>query len=255
MNIFRIFKKDKDKKKKTDRTEGDKGKIEETEEVQSKGPISWLKKKKQMEEDEKTALVSLAPYRVRQKLLIWDNGEGGRLYGYPIAMIPQPNDMYVILYKRRCPDFLEELLITIKEALFGVKERYRAVHVPAGCIGKSEDIITIYAHSFEIINNYTERAIPLEGMDPRKRQLYLIAQEESEIYRSSIEKIGNQVSNVIDIALQLNPAMKAYYGKEIQADKKRGSKVKEFAGKELEFTFTDFMEDLRRRFGGSDDRW
>jgi len=253
MNIFRIFKKDKDKKKEMEKTGENKEK--ETEEVQSKGPISWLKKKKQMEEDEKTAVVSLAPYRVRQKLLIWNTGRGEKLFGYPIAMIPQPTNMYVILYKRRCPDFFEELLITIKEVLFGIKERYRVVHVPADCVDISDEIITIYAHSFEIINNYTERAIPLENMDPRKRQLYLISQEESEIYRSSIEKIGNQVSNVIDMALQLNPAMKTYYGKEIQTDKKKVSKMKEFAGKELEFTFTDFMEDLRRRFGDSDDRW
>jgi len=236
MRFFKRFKKDDDRS-------------------HSKNPISWLKKKKKENEDEKTALISLAPYRVKQKLLIWDNGEGGRLYGYPVAMIPQPNDMYVILYKRRCPDFFEELLITLKETLFGIKERYRVVHVPAGCIGKSEDIITIYAHSFEIINNYTERAVPLEGMDPRKRQLYLIAQEESEIFRASCEKIGNQISNIIDIALQLNPSMKAYYGKEIQTDKKKGSKVKEFGGKELEFTFTGFMEDLRKKFGDGSDGW
>ncbi|HIP90642.1 MAG TPA: hypothetical protein EYH22_03765 [Candidatus Nanopusillus sp.] len=215
----------------------------------SKNPLKLIKKKQKEIENEKIAMVSLTPYKVKQKLLIWNSGNGEKIYGYPIALIPRPNDIHIILYQRRSPDFIEELISTLKGLIFGKNEQYRVVHVPAECIDMSDEIITIYAHSFEIINNYTEEAKPLEALDPRRRQIYEIALKEAAMYKAALEKLGVELPNVIDSSLKLNPTMRAYQGKEMQTDRKKGSKSKEFSGMELGFSFDNFIKSV----GGFDD--
>ncbi|AEF96061.1 hypothetical protein [Methanotorris igneus] len=218
--------------------------IQETKKEKTLNPIKILKKKKIDKEKENTALVALAPYKVKQKIIIWNTGRGEKIYGYPVAMIPHPNGMYVILYRRRCMDWLEELTVTIKSLITGKKEQYRAVHVPEECLDISEDIITIYAHSFAIVDNHTEIAIPL-AKDPRERLAYLLAHQEAEMYRNALEKIGYELTNVIDSALNLNPTMRAYIGKETMSDKKKKtSKTKEFAGFDMSFSFDKFLKSL-----------
>ncbi|WP_421078033.1 hypothetical protein Mjas_01490 [Methanothermococcus sp. Ax23] len=215
----------------------------------TKNPLKLIKKKQEEIENEKIAMASLTPYKVKQKLLIWNNGHGEKIYGYPIALIPRPNDIHIILYRRRSPDFIEEIISAFKALIFGKKEQYRVVHVPAGCIDLSDEIITIYAHSFEIINNYTEEAKPLEVLDPRRRQLYEIALQEAAMYKAALEKLGVELPRVIDSSLKLNPTMRAYQGKETQTDRKKGNKSKEFSGVELGFSFDNFIKTV----GGFDD--
>jgi len=219
-------------------------------------PLDWLKKKAEDKEEELAAISSLAPFRVKQKLLIWNSGRGQRIFGYPVAMIPQheEDEFYVILYKRRRPTFFGEMLATIKEVLFGIKERYRVVLVPAGCVDMSEEIITIYAHSFKIVNNYTEIALPLEGNDPRKRELYISALAQAHSTKAIFHRYLNDMPEVMEMALYLNPAVKVYYGTEMYTDRHKGSRIKEFGGREVEFSFPRFIEDLRREFGGKYDR-
>ncbi|ACV25423.1 hypothetical protein [Methanocaldococcus fervens] len=212
-------------------------------------PIKLLRKKQIEKEKESIALNALAPYKAHQKAIIWNSGRGEKIFGYPIAIIPQPNGMYVILYRKRYYDWLDELITTLKSIITGKKEQYRAVHVPESCIDISEELITIYAHSFFIVNSYTEIAIPL-GENPKDRMAYLLSLQEAEMYRNALEKMGYEFPNVIDSALNLNPTMRAYIGKETMSDKKKKtSKTKEFAGFDMSFSFDRFLKSL----GGYDD--
>jgi len=192
-------------------------------------------------DDEKHAKNALTPYRVKQKLLMWNYGTGEKIYGYPVALIPRPHGEYIILYRRRMPSFLEELWLKIKEIILGKKEAYRVVYVPEGCIGISDDVITIYAHSFRYENNFTEVAIPLEGNDVRKRLLYETALQIAGMYESALHKVMYELNDIIENALHLNPALRMYKGREKKEDKK-GTQYKEFEG--AEFSFDRFVKSL-----------
>jgi len=192
-------------------------------------------------DDEKHAKNALTPYRVKQKLLMWNYGTGEKIYGYPVALIPRPHGEYIILYRRRMPSFWEEFWLRIKEIILGKKEAYRVVYVPEGCIGISDDVITIYAHSFRYENNFTEVAIPLEGNDVRKRLLYETALQIAGMYESALHKVMYELNDIIENALHLNPALRMYKGREKKEDKK-GKQYKEFEG--AEFSFDKFVKSL-----------
>ena len=135
------------------------------------GFFSKLKEKKEQKEREKFIIDSLKPYRCSQKIIIWNNGFREVVYGYPFAMIDHKDD-YIILYRKRPYDFIDELIIKLKSIFLGYKDQYRILKVPKYLVSISEEIITVYANNFihlEDSGKLVEYAIPIEGHDPRKR--------------------------------------------------------------------------------------
>jgi len=233
--MFNIF-----KKKKIEKNEEDGTQEEQNNDNPKPKKISFKEP-----DEEKQAMQSLTPYKTHQKLVIWNSGKGERIWGYPVALIPNKNHTYTLLYRRRAPDFIDEIASTLKAMIFGKKEQYRVVHIPEGAVDVSDEIITIYAHSFSIINNYTDEALPFEQGDPRKRELYIIALKQMKMYKTALEKLGVELPNVIDASLKMNPTMRAYQGKETQSDRKKGNKSKEFSGMEMGFSFDRFVNELK----------
>ena len=195
--------------------------------------------------DEHLAKQSLSKYTISKKPLVWNNGNGERKIGYAFAIIPRPHGEVIILYKQRARDFLDELFNRIKETLFGSKERYRVIYAPEECVTISE-IVTIYAHSFRMENEFTEIAIPLEGGDPRKRIIYEISLERIGLYESAMAMMRDNMNDIINCALYLNPTLKTYRGNERKESRKGEKQVKEFEGSE--FSFGGFINSLKDDF-------
>jgi len=225
---------------------------ESTIEEKSINPIKKLKKKKEQKERETLIINSLKPYRCQQKILMWNNGEQEVIYGYPVALIPTENG-YVILYRKRATDFLDELIIKLKSIFFGYKEQYRILHVPEYCLAKGPEVLTVYAHSFKVINPLTEEAIPIENNDPRRRVFWNIEKIKAEAYRRALHKIMHEeLPIIIERALALNPTLRAYQGREGMKGRKE-SKIKEFSGVELGFSIFDELERQLRKEAGLDE--
>ncbi len=225
---------------------------ETKEEEKTLNPFKKLEKKRKQKEKETLIINSLKPYRCSQKIIIWNNGEQETIYGYPVALIPTESG-YVILYRKRAVDFLEELIIKLKSIFFGYKEQYRILHVPEYCLSKSQDILTVYAHSFRVINPLTEEAIPIEDNDPRKRIFWNIEKTKAEAYRRALHKVlHEELPIIIERALALNPTLRAYQGREGLKGRKE-SKIKEFSGVEVGFSIFDELERQLRKEAGLDE--
>ena len=220
-------------------------KFQEQQQTRKKSIFNKLEKR----HEEQEAKTSLSPYKVKQRILIWNYGTGEKIYGYPVALIPRPHGECIILYRKRMPSFFDEIWLKLREIILGKKESYRVLYVPEECIGKSDDIITIYAHSFRFENNFTEVAIPLEGGDIRKRMMYEIALKRERMYQYALEHTMNELSNIIEYALYINPTLRTYRGRENKSDKK-GEQSKEFEG--AEFSFDGIMKKMVRDAYGGD---
>jgi hypothetical protein len=183
---------------------------------------------------------------------MWNNGEKETIYGYPVALIPtEPG--YVILYRIRAVDFFDELIIKLKSLFLGYKEQYRILRVPEYCLLKSPEVLTIYAHSFRVINHLTEEAIPIEGDDPRQRVFWDIERQKAEAYRNALHKImHDELPIILERALALNPTMRAYQGRESTKGRKE-SKAKEFSGVEIGFSVFDELENQLKKEAGIDE--
>ena len=197
-------------------------------------------------EDEKLAKQSLAKYAIPQKPLVWNYGTGERKIGYAIAIIPRPHGEVIILYRQRARDFLDEVFNRLKELLFGSKERYRVLYAPEECVTISPEIVTVYAHSFRLENEFTEIAIPLEDGDPRKRIIYEIALERIGLYESAMRMFRDDMNNIVNCALYLNPMLKTYRGSEVKESRKGEKHVKSFEGSE--FSFENLINRLKDDF-------
>jgi len=196
--------------------------------------------------DEELAKKSLAKYAISQKPLVWNYGKGERKIGYAIAIIPRPHGEVIILYRQRARDFLDEVFNRLKEILFGSKERYRVLYAPEECVTISPEIVTVYAHSFRLENEFTEIAIPLEDGDPRKRIIYEIALERIGLYESAMRMFRDDMNNIVNCALYLNPMLKTYRGSEVKESRKGEKHVKSFEGSE--FSFENLINRLKDDF-------
>jgi len=201
--------------------------------------------------DEKIARNSLAKYSIPKKPLVWNYGTGERKIGYAIAIIPRPHGEYIILYQQKSRDFLDEVFNRLKEIILGSKERYRVLYVPESCVTSSNEIVTVYAHSFRMENEFTEVAIPLEGGDPRKRILYEMALDMVGMYESALSTLTGNLNNVVECALYLNPTLQTYRGKEYKEGKKGEKHSKEFEGSE--FSYFGFLNNIKEGFMRDDD--
>jgi hypothetical protein len=203
--------------------------------------------------DEQLAKQSLSKYSIPKKPLVWNYGEGERKIGYAFAIIPRPHGECIILYKQKSRDFLDELFNRLKEMLLGSKERYRVLYVPDECITVSNEIVTIYAHSFKMENEFTEIAIPLEEGDQRKRIIYEMALERVGLYESAMAMMRDDMNNIVNCALYLNPTLKTYRGNEMKEGKKGEKQFKAFEGSE--FSFDGVINRLKDDFtkGGFND--
>jgi len=236
--IFDKFKKNKkssDPGKITENTEGENEENTE-EEPDAFNVIGKVKKKKEEYNAEKEAYDSLAPYLCRQKLLIWHNGSGAKVFGYPHAVIPDEGT-YKILYKNRATDWLEDLIITIKSTLFNYKRHYAVVYAPKTCVDVSEDIIIFFVDHFrdDKFANFVKYAVPLEADDPRQRVSWIVERKRAEAYEVMVENLLNEdIPNLVDAALYINPTMKMYKGSEKESSRK-STKEKSFEGGEFSF--------------------
>jgi len=245
MSLFSRFKKEKE-----DAPQNEEGNQQE-DNKESFNPIKKYKKKKEQKEKETLIINSLKPYKCTQKIIMWNDGEKETIYGYPVALIPTETG-YVILYRMRAVDFFDELIIKIK-SLMGYKEQYRILRVPEYCLLKSPEVLTIYAHSFRVINPLTEEAIPIEGNDPRQRVFWNIERQKAEAYRNALHKImHDELPIILERALALNPTMRAYQGRESMKGRKE-SKAKEFSGVEIGFSAFDELENQLKKEAGIDE--
>ncbi|MBG0768299.1 MAG: hypothetical protein H0S71_00120 [Methanococcus maripaludis] len=186
--------------------------------------IRKVKKKKEEYNAEREAYDSLAPYLCRQKLLIWHNGSGAKVFGYPHAVIPDEGT-YKILYKNKATDWLEDLIITIKSTIFNYKRHYAVVYAPKSCVDVSEDIIMFFV----------KYAVPLEADDPRQRVSWIVERKRAEAYEVMVENLlSEDIPNLVDAALYINPTMKMYKGSEKESSRK-STKEKSFEGGEFSF--------------------
>lgn len=198
--------------------------------------IGKVKKKKEEYNAEREAYDSLAPYLCRQKLLIWHNGSGAKVFGYPHAVIPDEGT-YKILYKNKATDWLEDLIITIKSTLFNYKRHYAVVYAPKSCVDVSEDIIMFFVDHFrdDKYANFVKYAVPLEADDPRQRVSWIVERKRAEAYEMMVENLlGEDIPNLVDAALYINPTMKMYKGSEKESSRK-STKEKSFEGGEFSF--------------------
>ncbi|HIP90330.1 MAG TPA: hypothetical protein EYH22_02125 [Candidatus Nanopusillus sp.] len=210
------------------------------------------KYKKEHKEKETLIINSLKPYKCSQKVIIWNDGKKEIIYGYPVALIPTEKD-YIILYRIRATDYFDELIIRLKSIFLGYKEQYRILRVPEYCLLKSSEILTIYAHSFRVINPLTEEAIPIENNDPRRRIFWEVERQKADAYRNALYKvIHDEFPTMIERALALNPTMRAYQGRENMKGKKE-TKVKEFSGVEMGFSIFDELENQLKKEAGIDE--
>ncbi|WP_333583271.1 hypothetical protein [Methanococcus maripaludis] len=198
--------------------------------------IRKVKMKKQEYSAEREAYDSLAPYLCRQKLLIWHNGSGAKVFGYPHAVIPDEGT-YKILYKNKATDWLEDLIITIKSTLFNYKRHYAVVYAPKSCVDVSEDIIMFFVDHFrdDKYANFVKYAVPLEADDPRQRVSWIVERKRAEAYEVMVENLlSEDIPNLVDAALYINPTMKMYKGSEKESSRK-STKEKSFEGGEFSF--------------------
>jgi len=249
MGLFSKFKKEKEKEDAPQNEEGN----QQGDNEESFNPIKKYKKKKEQKEKETLIINSLKPYKCTQKIIMWNNGEKETIYGYPVALIPTESDN-IILYRIRAVDFFDELIIKLKSLFLGYKEQYRILRVPEYCLLKSPEVLTVYAHSFRVINHLTEEAIPIEGDDPRQRVFWEIERQKSEAYRNAFIKVmQDELPILIERAFALNPTMRAYQGRESMKGRKE-SKAKEFSGVEIGFSVFDELENQLKKEAGIDER-
>ncbi|WP_018153473.1 hypothetical protein [Methanothermococcus thermolithotrophicus] len=247
MSLFSRFKKEKEE----DAPQNEEGNQQE-DNKESFNPIKKYKKKKEQKEKETLIINSLKPYKCTQKIIMWNDGGKETIYGYPVALIPTETG-YVILYRMRAVDFFDELIIKLKSLFLGYKEQYRILRVPEYCLLKSPEVLTIYAHSFRVINPLTEEAIPIEGNDPRQRVFWDIERQKAEAYRNALHKImHDELPIILERALALNPTMRAYQGRESMKGRKE-SKAKEFSGVEIGFSVFDELENQLKKEAGIDE--
>ncbi|MCS3900843.1 hypothetical protein [Methanococcus voltae] len=225
---------------------------QESEEETSSNPLHKYRRNKEQKNKENLIINSLKPYSCTQKLILWNDGEKETIYGYPEALIPSETG-YIILYRKRAIDFFEELIIKLRNIFLGSKEQYRILKVPEYCIQKGNEVLTVYAHSFRVINPLTEEVIPIECNDPRQRIFWDIERQKAEAYRNAMTKIlEDELPVILERAIALNPTMKAYQGREGMKGRKE-SRAKEFSGMEMGFSVFDELENQLKKGAGIDE--